>query len=45
MARIVPECRLKWGLGAEGDAAQRSQEVEMLAAYDTVMTNSRKPQH
>ena len=45
MAGIAPESWLEWGLGAEGDAAPRPPEVDMLVAYDTVTRNSRKAQH
>ena len=44
MAGIVPEPWLEWGLGAEGDAAPRPPEVDMLAAHDAVTTNSWKAQ-
>ena len=45
MAGIVTESWLEWGLGAEGDAAPRPPEIDMLVAHDTVTTNSRKAQH
>ena len=45
MAGIVPESWLECGLGAEGDAAPRPPEVDILAAHDAVTTNSRKAQH
>ena len=45
VAGIVPESWSEWGLGAEGDAASRPPEVDMLAAHDAVTTNSRKAQH
>ena len=42
---IVPESWLEWGLGAEGDAAPRPPEVDILAAHDAVTPNSWKVQH
>ena len=45
MAGIVPESWLEWGLGAEGDQAPRTPEADILAAHDTVTTNSTKAQH
>ena len=42
MAGIVPESWFKWGLGAEGDLASMTSEVDTLAAHETVTTNSRK---
>ena len=44
MAGIVPESRLEWGLGEEGDRASRPPEADMLAAHDAVTTNSLKAQ-
>ena len=45
MAGIVPEYWLEWGLRAEGDAAPRPPEVDILDAHDAVTTNTRKTQH
>ena len=39
---VVPESWLEWSLGAEGDAAPRPPEVDILAAYDAVTTTSWK---
>ena len=44
MAGIVPDSWLEWGLGEEGDRAPGPPEADMLAAHDTVTTNSRKAQ-
>ena len=45
MAGIVPESWLEWGLRSEGDQAPRTPEADILAAHDTVTTNSTKAQH
>ena len=45
VAGIVPESWSEWGLGAEGDAASRPPEVDMLVAHDALTTNSRKALH
>ena len=42
MAGIVPESCLEWGLGAEGGAAPRPPETDILVAHDAVTTNSRE---
>ena len=44
MAGIVPEFWLEWGLGEKGDRAPRPPEADMLAAHNTVTTNSGKAQ-
>ena len=43
MTVVVPESWFEWGLDADGDLVLRPPEADMLAAHDTVTTNSKKP--